>query len=79
MKEWCPANGKRLHDGKKEGKYHGEARTKTTKRRFHIIECGTYYTVKKRLGPFWYYIRQGFKKRKFTEFGDVVKFVNQNK
>ena len=58
----------------KEDQSHGEAKRK---RRFHIIECGTYYTVKKRWGPFWFYVRNRFKKLMFTEFSDVVKYVNE--
>jgi len=53
---------------------HGEA-----KRRFHIIKCGTNYTIKKRFGPFWFYVRKGFKKLSFTDFGDVVRYVNERR
>ena len=60
----------------KEDQSHGEAKT-NNKRRFHIIEYGTYYKVKKRFGPFWFYVRKGFKKRIFTDFGDVVNFVHK--
>jgi hypothetical protein len=48
-------------------------------RRFHIVEYGKYYTVKKRWGPFWFYVRNGVRKRIFTEFGDVIKYVNKRR
>ena len=55
---------------------HGEAKRK---RRFHIIDCGTYYIVKKRFGPFWFYVREGFNKLTFDDFGDVVRYVNERR
>jgi hypothetical protein len=73
-----PTFQKRLYDTTVEVRrdiYHGEA-----KRKFHIIDCHGYWTVKRRFIKFWFYVRQkNFKKLKFYEFGDVVRYVNKRK
>lgn len=68
-------NHPRLPFYKKEGPNNGEA-----KRKFHIIDCDGYWTVKKRFKYFWFYVRdKKFKKLKFYEFGKVVRYVNERK
>ena len=70
----------------KGGAYHGigEAGAKKSKqkRRFHIIEHGTKYVIKRKFGLFWFYVRDGikngFRKRKF-DFTDAVIFVNSRR
>ena len=52
----------------------GEA-TKTTKRKYKIIERSDGFYVKKRFGPFYLFIRTNFHKIHFTKFQDVVMYV----
>ena len=33
------------------------------------------YFVKKRVGPFKFFVRKGFKRLRFYDFSDVVKYV----
>ena len=41
-----------------------------------IIEVSrVLYYVKKRVGPFKFFVRKGFKKLRFYNFSDVVKYV----
>lgn len=58
---------------------HGEAKLKTTKRKYRIIEDGNYYRVKRKFGPFYFFIRTHFKRIKFDKFGDVVGYVVKRK
>ena len=58
---------------------YGEAKLKTTKRKYRIIEDGNYYRVKKKFGPFYFFIRTRFKRIKFDNFGDVVRYVVERK
>ena len=53
---------------------HGEARTKTANRKYRIID-GDKYRVKRRFGPFYFFIRERFKRIEFDHFGDVVRYV----
>lgn len=62
----------------------GEAYLKKSKqtRSFRIIDYGTKYIIKRRIGIFWFYvrdgIRNGFRKRKF-DFTSAVRYVNSRR
>ena len=58
---------------------HGEAKLKNNKRKYRIIENGNYYRVKKKFGPFYFFIRTHFKRIKFDNFGDVIRYVIERK
>lgn len=59
------------------GNNHGEACTKTTNKNYRIVDYDkNVYRVKKKLGPFYFYIRtNNFKPLEFYNFGDVVRYV----
>ena len=56
----------------------GEA-SKTTKRRYKIIEGDKCFYVKKRFGPLYLYVRTNIKKLRFDTFHDVVIYVIEQK
>jgi hypothetical protein len=58
---------------------HGEAKLKTTKRKYRIIEGDNCYRVKKKFGPFYFFIRTHFKRIEFDNFGGVVRYVIERK
>ena len=60
-----------------EDNNHGEAKAKTTNKRYRIIDYGkNLYRVKRKFGPFYFYIRtNNFKPLQFSNFGDVVRYV----
>ena len=62
---------------KQGGHNHGEANVKTTNKTYRIIDYDkNVYRVKKRFGPFYFYIRTNdFKPLEFYNFGDVVRYV----
>lgn len=58
---------------------HGEARVKNANRKYRIID-GDKYRVKRRFGPFYFFIRTNYFKRiEFDHFGDVVRYVIERK
>jgi hypothetical protein len=60
------------------GACYGIGEAKLHKRKFHIEDCtGNKYKLKVKWGPFWYYIRDGFRIRVFDDFSTVVTYLNK--
>jgi hypothetical protein len=69
-----------IKDNSKGGQNNGAAKvTKSNKHKYHIIEYGKKYRVKKRFWKFYFYIRTKFKILEFDNFSDVVSFVIKEK
>jgi hypothetical protein len=54
---------------------HGARNSKTSNRRYTIVEKNDSYRIKKRVGPFWTYIRTKGKILVFNDFSNVVRYV----
>jgi len=57
----------------------GEATKTTDRRKYKIIERSDAFYVKKRVGPFYFFIRTKLRKIKFHKFCDVVKCILKRK
>jgi len=57
----------------------GEAIKTTDKRKYKIIERQDAFYVKKRVGPFYFFIRTKLRKIKFNTFYDVVTYILKKK
>jgi hypothetical protein len=58
---------------------HGAKEAKTTNRRYTIVEKNGGYRVKKRMGPFWSYVRTKGKILIFDDFSEVVRYIIERK